>query len=85
MKRLHWSFWLGAAAAGLPTFAVLGLIAFAALSLRSPGSQHGAEPAAWIIGYAAVILVSLGLAMAGGLIATGLNRLVRRARQPQKL
>lgn len=85
VNRPHWSAWLGAALFGLPTLVVLGLIAFAVLSLRSPGSDSGAEPWAWVVVYAVVLLMAAAMAALGGLLAAGVRRLFRGRRdQPQK-
>ena len=84
MKRAHWSTWLGAALLGLPTLAAAGLVAFAVLSLRSPGSDSGADPIAWVFVMGAAVLFAALMAGVGALIAMLVRRLLRGGAQPQK-
>lgn len=74
MKRRGCLVWGGALLFGLPALIGLGLVSAAVLSMRSAGSDHGADPEAWVIIGAAVLIGSLLMAAIGA----GLGWLVGR-------
>ncbi|WP_296818799.1 hypothetical protein [Brevundimonas sp.] len=65
MKRRGCLIWGGAALFGLPTLLGVGLLSAAFLSIRSPGSDQGADPESWVIIGVAVVLGSLVMAAIG--------------------
>jgi hypothetical protein len=76
--RFHKSTLIGMIVGGVATFALVGAVAFAFLSIRSTPESPGAEPAAYVIVGIAVLLAALmAAAMAGALVA-GIRRLLRR-------
>ncbi len=78
MKRRGCLIWGGALLFGLPTLVGVGLIAAAFLSIRSPGSTSGADPAAWVIIGVAVLLGSLIMAAIGAGLGWLIARLLGR-------
>lgn len=74
MKRRGCLVWGGALLFGLPTLIGVGLVSAAVLSMRSAGSDRGADPEAWVIIGAAVLIGSLLMAAIGA----GLGWLVGR-------
>lgn len=64
------------------TLMVLGPVAWATLSLRSPGSDAGAEPGAWLVVAIALLLcaAAAGAAAAGlAWLAVSAGRRLRRS------
>ncbi len=66
------------AAAGLLTFALLGPVSFAVLSIRSTPQSQGASAGAWIAVGIVLVIVIAGAAAAGGALVALTRRLLRR-------
>lgn len=73
---------IGAAIAGLATFAVFGAVGFAFVSIRSHPEAQGASAAAWVVVGLTVILFSLLAALAGGAFVALMAWALRRIRGP---
>lgn len=76
--RLHRATRTAAIAGALATGLALGPVAAATLLLRSPGSDGGAAPGAWVVVGAVVLLAMLGGGALLGAIVAGIRRLTHR-------
>lgn len=76
--RLHRTTKMGMAAAGLLTFALLGPVSFAVLSMRSTPHSQGASAGAWIAVGIVLVVVVAGAAAAGGALVAFTRWLLRR-------
>lgn len=78
--RFHKSTIIGMIVTGLLTFAVLGLVSFAFLSIRSTPESPGPEPAAYVIVGIAVLVAAVLAAAAGGAVVAAVRRIFFRSR-----
>lgn len=83
MKRLGRTSWIAAGAVFLLALAVLGLPAYAVLSIRCCGATRGAEPGAWVLVGAVVLAMAAAAAALTGGLAEIIRRLAGRTRKGQ--